>query len=940
MNAVFQSKVSAAVLCMVCLSVRATNYTCDVPEGETKSVSDFGYTFKDGDKLIKTGKGVLKAVNNTSVFYHIDISNGVYHLDSTTRQKGGATLWVRKGATLDITWTSTQLFTGDWKVYMAGDGVGTGDYLGAICVGGTGNTMNAIFGTNSEFYLSDAATVYTYGTMNPLFSGSGSTSGPTVFMNSYPLTLRGKNDEAVFRPRHKLTINKPGPIVVRNGQFTRHKTTLTCTANIPRITVTEGGSLQGFTDGDSTIWNKVDAFVFDYGTKIIKGGNGEAANPMTLANVTGPVEISSDEKVTLKGTYTARGADLAAGHVITSGTTLTFASGCKLDVTELGELEFSTGGTTYTVATSETSIVGTPTLTGDAAKLFTIANTGKALTITTKPNPGTVFLPGEENAAANTAALAAFCSDATDGMMAILSKGDYYFTGDFDLSAMTAANVTICSIDNAATIHAALKLGAAENVTVSKVNFKGTTGPAVVANGAQGLKIADCTLDGVTGTWTDGKKYPYVMDGVADLEVTGCTSVNNGENRWDDTALLTGGSQTEVSVVRAGEIVVVALKGKAPNKENVNWYFMDERMPGFNLATNTAYRGKTLVVTGDGATLDGNVNIKTLGVSSVVVKKGQYVARSDNALGVAKGPVEVKEGGSLALAGGGKSLDSRTVKFEGIGLGGEHSAIRFTGSSSWDKVQYATWNLTGDATMYDNVGNDANGNFLWAAFQMNDHTLTLTGKSGGVYRIGRSCAWYGGGEMAVKGVKLMSTTSSASLTKPSTTSFSYKDGKRPKFVFRDSATFAPESYEIQYLVTDIDFATANSQFAPGVNADAKDLPNALAFSFYRFAGAPVVGENLESLTIESNYTIHAAQLKVGKKLTLACPLTFASGSTVTLDDLSAYPKPERLLIATAEGGITGKPKPDAALVAAGWGVVKVGNSLYLDAKPGTAIIIR
>ena len=32
----------------------ATNYTCDVPEGETKSVSDFGYTFKDGDKLIKT----------------------------------------------------------------------------------------------------------------------------------------------------------------------------------------------------------------------------------------------------------------------------------------------------------------------------------------------------------------------------------------------------------------------------------------------------------------------------------------------------------------------------------------------------------------------------------------------------------------------------------------------------------------------------------------------------------------------------------------------------------------------------------------------------------------------------------------------------------------------------------------------------------------------
>ena len=62
-------------------------------------------------------------------------------------------------------------------------------------------------------------------------------------------------------------------------------------------------------------------------------------------------------------------------------------------------------GTTYTVATSETSISGTPTLIGDAAKLFTIANTGKALTITTKPNAGAAFLPGEENAATIHAAL-------------------------------------------------------------------------------------------------------------------------------------------------------------------------------------------------------------------------------------------------------------------------------------------------------------------------------------------------------------------------------------------------------------------------------------------------------------------------------------------------------------------------------------------------------
>ena len=36
----------------------------------------------------------------------------------------------------------------------------------------------------------------------------------------------------------------------------------------------------------------------------------------------------------------------------------------------------------------------------------------------------------------------------------------------------------------------------------------------------------------------------------------------------------------------------------------------------------------------------------------------------------------------------------------------------------------------------------------------------------------------------------------------------------------------------------------------------------------------------------------------------------------------------------------GKPKPDAALKAAGWSVVKEGNSLYLDVPQGAVILIR
>ena len=309
--------------------------------------------------------------------------------------------------------------------------------------------------------------------------------------------------------------------------------------------------------------------------------------------------------------------------------------------------------------------------------------------------------------------------------------------------------------------------------------------------------------------------------------------------------------------------------------------------------------------------------------------------------------VTVKSGANLTIAGGGESISARTVYIEGTGIKADQPAIRFTGSSIWNKAPNITWNLTGDATMYDNVGNDGNGSFLWSTFQMNKHTLTLTGKAGGVFRIGRSCAWSGGGRMVASGVKLMSTPSANNVTVASKTAFSY-EGDRPKFVFQKSgsknAIFAPESYEIQYLISDIDFATDGCQFAPGVNTDAKGLAHALAFSFHRFAGAPDIGANLESLTIENNYTIHAAQLKAEKTLTLTKPLTFKDGATVTLDDLSAYEKPVKTLFATATS-VTGKPKPDADAEAAGWRVTKETNadgtvSLYLGPVSSLMIIVR
>ena len=78
-----------------------------------------------------------------------------------------------------------------------------------------------------------------------------------------------------------------------------------------------------------------------------------------------------------------------------------------------------------------------------------------------------------------------------------------------------------------------------------------------------------------------------------------------------------------------------------------------------------------------------------LGIAAVEVLQGQYVARNDNNLGVAKGPVHVWNGASLTVAGGNKVVYNRTVTVSGAGMGGQNPAVRFSGSAVWDKTDHA-----------------------------------------------------------------------------------------------------------------------------------------------------------------------------------------------------------------------------------------------------------
>lgn len=946
---------SASVALMMTSAAWAKTVMWTVAAGETKTFTQMeagGEKVVEGDTIIKQGPGVLKVDSDHAIKCTIIVEEGVFNVAALKMGNNG-TVTVRKGACLYFSGGTEKMLNG-WAYHVEGEGTGMAPYLGAIVVNGNNNNGQLVNGT---FNLTGDATFYTCeNVVNNMFSGTSSASGggPTFNMNNHTVTLKGAGTPASkFRSRWAWKIRSTGPFVIDGLAYLRHANSATTMDDydpiIPEMKLVNGAvaSLDGY------YFTKVNQFdcaagtSFGYSSAQPLALGAAGAYNATLKKVIGCPSVLSDTVLTIDQEFVVRGSDLAAGHKLSSVNALTFSSGCTLDVTELDELTFSKEGTVYTIAESQEAIVGTPILTGDAGSLFTIANTGTSVTITTKPNDGGAFLPGREYGAVNTAALATFCAEATDGMNVLLTKGDYYFTEDFDLSTLTARNVTISSTDHAATIHATLKLGAAQNVTISKINFAETSGPAVVANGTVGLTIADCTLTDVEGAWTDGRKYPFAALNVTDFELRNPTFVFTGDKHpWDGSAYFAGGSQTLDSWVRAGEWVVFV----DPNDTKTGG---DVGTAGINYVTNnnglaaSAYNGLKLRKIG-GGTFDPNKGIDVLGIDGVIVAEGRYVERSDTHLGVAKKEVSVASGACLTVAGGSKTINGRTVNIEGTGLKADQPAVCFTGNSVWDKLASVTWNLTGDATMYDDVGNDANGNFLWVTFRMNDHALTLTGKAGGVYRIGRSCAWSGGGQMIVSGVKLMATPSGSGMTKPNTGAFTYTDGKRPKFVFRNdgakAAIFAPESYEIQYLVSDVDFATSDCLFAPGKNDDVKNLPHPLAFSFHRFAGAPSFGENLESLTIENNYTIHADQLKAGEVLRLEKPLIFGNQAMVTIDDLAAYQKPVKMLIATAPA-ITGCPKADAAAKEAGWRVVKSANadgtdSLYLDSRRGLLIIFH
>lgn len=896
-----------------------TTNVIDVAEGETATLSLSG-TPANGDWVVKTGKGQLNAVNTyKSIKLNFHIMEGVYFVPNScgdaVHKGDNAKLIIEDGATVNIEGGRINQFSGWWDITFSGHGTGTGNNLGAICVGG-GQT-NPTLSTGGRFTMTGDATIYSYGTTNAVLSGTGSSSGPDLVMNGRTLTIRGKASTSVFRPRWKLSVSSPGTIIVQNGQFARHDTTNDFASDIPLIKVVENGKLAAYDNGK--IWSKVKAFDFEYGSSLAAGNGSPTTATLTMKKVTGPATVANTV-LTISQELVVRGTDLVAEHHLTSANVLTFAEGCKVSIADWGSLSFAPGA--RHVVAEATSIVGTPTLSGTAADLFTVEKTETQIVLVAKAsNRVPALLEGEENAAHNTEVMAAMTL--ADGDAFCFPGGDYFFSAPIDFSASTAKNVSFSCLEEApCTLHAGLKLGAMENVSVRNLTFKGFDTPAIIATGTAGLAVEKCTLETVKGTYGENGNFPYALVNVTDFKLTDPTYVADAAEAdstlWDGPAYFDGGSQTADSRARAGEIVAHTIDGIYKD----NWWGWYEITNAAHLATD-AYNGKVLRKTGPSA-LDITYDLANLGVKSVEVERGQFVARSDAALGKAKSSVHVCEGAALTIAGTTKGVNERKVTFSGTGVKADTPAIRFTGTADWNKTASVDWTLEGDATMYNNCSGEC-GTFLWGTMHMAGHTLTLKGIAAANYRFGRSFDWYGGGTMIVNGVALSASSGTA-------TAFAVKDNMgRPTFKFVNGAKFIPDNTDIFNLVKVVDFA-AGTQLAP---------KNATACSFAKLTG-PVnaSSEKVNGLTITESYTVRTADLLAAEPKTMSVhgALAFSTGAVVEVDNPSALER-KTYVIATADS-LLGTPKTTGALAEAGFTVSKRGTSLVLGPPQGTMVIVR
>ena len=866
----------------------------NVPKGTTLTIdeiaSENNYSFSDGDWIRKTGEGQLNASTTfKSTQLNLLIEEGVYFLPDSLGEAahtGGSKIIIKSGATLNIEGGISQVISNAVDVVFEGEGTGEGDNLGAIAIGG--DIQGYILGSwdHSTLTMSGNATIYSYGSFNCLIGGKR-----TLNMNSNTLTVRGKDKTSTFYPYNDWFIQNTGSFIFRNGVFARRQGNISnkFTPFIPVVYFKDGASMTQYRN--PSLWDQVDLFDFEYGTKIsdTKYRVKEEIS-LNLNRVKGPVTSCDPYApiVSITNEYIVTSSDLTQGKYLDSEKEFGFGENCILTIADYEDFTVNPD-CVYTVAVSKVGITGVPKLVGEAFTFLKLIKEDKVLAL--KSNEGSVdavkhwgIKTGSENAQANSLAVAKNKSRLVDESKILFRSGEYWFSDSFDLSGVSVSNLALTA--DGAVFHAGISLGASKDVTIRGFVFDSCERPAVSASGTDGLLITDCVISNVVGLYTNGKKYIY-----AAVDVNNFNATQNkywfDELNLDGQGYFEGGSQSAASEAYVNSVVVKSI--------DINIWSRWAGTTNLLGLSESAYNGKSLRKIGfgtvefnDATNLSNQIIFPHLGISGVHIVEGRYISRNDSYLGVSGQPVYVHDGGILQMRG--EAAKNRTIYVSGNGYNGM-GAIRFDSGNPGRKSSGITWVLEGDALV---CSRQVGENLLFSNEKVyaNGHTLTFrpeSSKAGITNVINGSVEWYGGGVVNVRCSTLSSSVSAGGSA--------VKDGNAPMFVFEGDAVYAPANNDISGLVK-------NCRFEEGALIAPK---NQTSLTFGDFSGFPVAGETLSSIEIDGCYRFELDDMISGKIPDVACAVVFGPSSTWEADRPEDIPAGNHEIF-KSDIGIASSPK--------------------------------
>lgn len=898
-------------------------------------------TINANDLIIKMGGGTLIATNSYSgVKYNTRIVEGVYE----ARNKGdlgasGGAVRVKAGASLVLIPPNNEtVIASGIHFWTAGTGCTSLRIQAGAIVFKTRGSWQVL--SDCTFHLDEGNATY-YSEIG--HTANGCFTNGRLDCGNYLLTLKGSNADGStgFRFRFGTSIKTASKgLVIDNAVLSASSHTYAASPVVQPLVLTNGASLA---PDNQSFLNMFANLRFEAGTKI----NPQNACVLSLPSFSGfPTLGANCTTPTINSVWTLRACDWArTGAKLSASKALTFGANAKLVLADglLGTLDAAED---RTIATSDVSISGTPTVTsggGESKRWRTRLAAGKTLVLEYDMPTGVVNVrdwgvqPGTENAAANSSAFATGFASVSDGATVFFPPGSYSFAeplavgGKANVTLLGDAGSSVVSVTDSAAA-AVVSDVAGSGLTITGLRLSGGAGVAIAASGASGLTVTNCVFSGIAGV-VDGVEGTYPVSAVDCTDAFVC-----------DNMVLDGATYTALAYVSGGSV----RPGSEPQSTNViirvEVGCEDTFAVGFARTGLAAFPQDAQLVKRGGGLLMGSNVVQNV-MSGVRVEEGTFATENWQELGQLNKKIEVMSGATLRLSqkvNGETAVKNQTLVIAGSGADGQ-GAIALYGAT-WSHGVDCTLKLADDATIDVSHLTGQAGFLSHPTIWLDGHTLTFAGN---YPTVGADVRWREYGLIKSSGTIIVDRAY-MSASYETGNGFRCDAGVQAVLRVKNGAYVSLTTSQLLKMFARTEWMDGTSLYV-GYNAQWHDHPGT---TLWTFSGAPssiTANASVADFGISNALVAVASDLKAGRYPKFPLPLALNASAVVDvegMDDLPTRDAEGHLLsytLATATGGITctGKPKKGTTFDGTDWRLfIENGTTLKIGPVVGTLILVR